>query len=220
VADAGGAVRGAEDALAEQDEALGLLGGLAAMGDGDAFPGWDPLYTKLGKAMNLSDKALDRLFDKEDTDGPFLARHARKVLATGGDPGEIAALVADYWRQGRADLESKARELRKAHQALLRRYRAALERRRRANGLPGPDDLDRVQRYEAHLERGLHKALDRLRDLRVGRGAAPPGGPSVAVAVVQTRHGGPAEALVGPFGSFAHEGMIPAQDGAGQVTKG
>ena len=184
------------------------------MEDGDAFPEWDPLYEELRKAVHIPEETLGRLFEEEDTEGPFLARHARMMLATGGPVPEIAEIVAEYWREGRGGLEAKAHALRKAHRGLRRRYKAALDRRRRANGLPGPEDLDRLQRYEAHLERGLHKALDRLRDLQEGRGAVPPRGPSVAVAVVQAGRGESAKALVGPFGRNAHEGPAPGREGA------
>jgi hypothetical protein len=85
---------------------------------------------------------------------------------------------------------------------LARRYEEALERQRLASGLPEAKDLDRIQRYEAHLERGLHRDLDRLHDLKAARGAVLPRGPSVAVAVVQAPTETTARGEMGPFGSF------------------
>jgi len=67
-----------------------------------------------------------------------------------------------------------------------RPYQAALKRQHRARGLPDDAELNRIQRYEAHLERGLHKALDRLRDFQEARGAVRPRPSTVAVAVLQT----------------------------------
>jgi hypothetical protein len=202
VTDAKKAVEAAAKVLADRDEALCQLEALATMADGDAFPtGWEPLYPAIEKALGFT----DRLFEGEDDQGPFLARHARKMLARRGDPEEGRMAVAATWAKARLDLEENARRLHAQHKAMTRRYKDALERRRRAHGLPGAKDLDRIQRYEAHLERGLHKALDRLRDFQVARGAAPPRGPSVAVAVV---HAGSEKALegpMGPFGSFTVE---------------
>jgi hypothetical protein len=90
---------------------------------------------------------------------------------------------------------------------LARRYEEALERRRLASGLPDANDLDRIQRYEAHLERGLHRDLDRLHQLKEARGAVPPRGPSVAVAVVQAPTETTARGEMGPFGSFDVEAV-------------
>jgi hypothetical protein len=107
---------------------------------------------------------------------------------------------------------------------LAKRYDEALERRRLASGLPEANDLDRIQRYEAHLERGLHRDLDRLHDLKAARGAVPPRGPSVAVAVVQT---GPEAAAadhaaneMGPFGSFDVEAVEMTEEPAGTDGQG
>lgn len=59
-----------------------------------------------------------------------------------------------------------------------RRKRIAIEidRYRRQRLLPGPDDIDRVIRYEAHLERGLYRDLHELQRLQAGRAGviAPP----------------------------------------------
>jgi hypothetical protein len=95
----------------------------------------------------------------------------------------------------------------------VERYEAALERLRVSRGLPDQSTLDKIQRYEAHLERGLHRALDRLQRLQEARGAVPSGhGPAMAVAVIQAA---PEAAGMGSFGSFAIEGggpEVPALD--------
>jgi hypothetical protein len=197
-------VEKAAEKLADQDECLRQIGALSTMADGDAFPtGWNPLYTAIEKALGFTERELARLFEGDDVDGPFLALHARKMLAKRGDPEQGRASVVWSWTKNRQDLENTMRRLRGEYKALARRYKDALERRRRSQGLPGPRDLDRIQRYEAHLERGLHRALDRLRDLQEARGAVPPRGPSVALAVVQVGAEKARESQMGPFGSFA-----------------
>ena len=117
-------------------------------------------------------------------------------------------------------LERDAHNRQAEHENLARRYEEALERLRLASGLPDAKDLDRIQRYEAHLERGLHKDLDRLHDLQAARGAVPPRGPSVAVAVVQARTEAAATSEMGPFGSFDLEAPEMTQEPAGLDAQG
>ena len=200
----------AEEKLAEVEAALRTLEGLTEMQDEDRIEDWS-IFEPLKNDLGLEADQTDDLF--EDEDAPFVARHVRAMLRMRGAVDEITDSMATHWRDTKIpELRGKADTARKAHQELCRRYEAALDRRRRAHGLPRPDDLDRIQRYEAHLERGLHKALDRLRDLQEGRGAVPPRGPSVALAVIQAGRGEPAEALVGPFGSFALTGQAAGQE--------
>jgi hypothetical protein len=174
--------------LTERAEALGQLQNLAAMGDEDALPDW-ALYTVLLKDFRRDKHAVERLF-KGEGDDRFRARHARKlILNCFGDNGELDSLqvgLAAVWAQKLEQLKQDVHNRQAEHESLAHRYEEALERRRRASGLPDAKDLDRIQRYEAHLERGLHKLLDRIHDLQAARGAVPPRGPSVAVAVVQT----------------------------------
>jgi hypothetical protein len=198
----------AEEKLSYHVEALRQLKALATMKDEEPFENW-ALYAVLRDQLRLSDERLEILLNGETDRGPFLARHARRMLTAkeqkSGSPEEFREALAKQWAERQPELEKEAGRLRSAARAVRRRYLAALERRRRAHGLPGAKDLDRIQRYEAHLERGLHKTMDRLRDLQAARGAVPPPAPSVAVAVVQA---GPESALagqMGPFGSFALE---------------
>jgi hypothetical protein len=196
--------------------ALGQLEALAAMADGDAFPSWE-LYETLRDSLRFKEKELDRLFAGEEA-GPFLARHARAMLAKHGDPSEVAGAMVGIWREKAREYEAKARKAERHHRSVTRRYRGAIERRRRENGLPGAPDLDRIQRYEAHLERGLHKALERLRDLKQMRGAAPPPAPAVAVAVVQAGTAPGPEAS--PFGRIALEGTSSEEGRAAMPVGG
>jgi hypothetical protein len=224
----------AEEKRAERDEAIRQLEALTTMADDDAFPDWSLYVAFRDDFFRREQDVLEELLEGEDTEAAFLARHARKLIdhvvksATasarrGGwssDPEEFRRSVAEAWGERRAKLEKKALDDKATHKSLRRRYEAALERRRRAAGLPGPDDLNRIQRYEAHLERGLHKALDRLRDLQEGRGAVAPRGPSVALAVVQTGSREAVEGLVGSFGRIALEGGGEAQERDERGTEG
>jgi hypothetical protein len=208
----------AEEKAQEWEAALRTLEALPGMGDEDPIPDWS-VYEPLKEALRLADYEADNLF--KDEDEPFVARHVRTMLKKRGAVDSTAESVADHWRGEKIpELRAKVAEAKKAHHGLIHRYKAALGRRRRSHGLPGPEDLDRIQRYEAHLERGLHKALDRLRDLQAARGAVPPRGPSVAVAVVQA---GPENALagqMGPFGSFTLEAADGAQEPATADARG
>ena len=184
---------------------------LPGMKDEDALPDWT-LCELIEEELGIPEKVMVAVFKNEDEDGPLLARSVRAMLAFDGE-GQ-ADVVTNAWRDQKATAEKEAGEAEWKAKGLAHRYKAALDRRRRERGLPGQEDLDRIQRYEAHLERGLHKALDRLRDLQATRGAVPPRGPSVAVAVVQA---GPEKALadqMGPFGSFALEAVDEAQEPA------
>lgn len=201
----------AAKALQDRDELLALLTTLPAMGDEDTFPEWSPLYDGLKKDLRFDDDDLDELFEDEDGDGPFLARHARKMFAERGSVDEVSASVEAHWHSEREKEEDALREATRNAKSIARRYTAALRRRSRAQGLPAAADLDRIQRYEAHLERGVHRDLDRLRSLQEARGLGPPPSPTVAVSI---HTGQPPEAGSSPFGRFAIEASGGAEDGA------
>jgi hypothetical protein len=132
-----------------------------------------------------------------------------------GELDELQVTLAAYWSSQLAQLRSDIHHRQAEHESLARRYEEALERRRLASGLPEATDLDRIQRYEAHLERGLHKDLDRLHDLKAARGAVPPRGPSVAVAVVQAGSEAAVANEMASFGSFHVEATEMADESAG-----
>jgi hypothetical protein len=217
----------AEKKLTTRDEGLCQLDALATMADGDAFPDWSLYEALRDDFFNRQAEVLEEMFENEG-DGPLLARHARMMLAQVGetvspsseDPETIRSSLAVAWRERRKGLAETARARKKTHQRLAARYEAALNRRRLSRGLPGVDDLNRIQRYEAHLERGLHKALDRLRDLQEGRGAVAPRGPSVALTVVQTSRPEAVGGLVGPFGRIALEDDGAAREGDERAADG
>jgi hypothetical protein len=137
-----------------------------------------------------------------------------------GERGQGSDELTELCRQRKEKAEAAADEAVRRHKSLLRRYQSALERRRRASGLPSTKDLDRIQKYEAHLERGLHKTLDRLHELQEARGALRPRAPAIALAVVQTRQESAPDGELGPLGSFAIKAssqMVEAD--AAQVVK-
>jgi hypothetical protein len=184
--------------LTEQTEALGQLQALASLEDDEVLPNL-ALYERLCAEGSPAKNDLEGLF-KGAAKSIFQVRHAKKLILIcfKGELDELQVTLAAYWASQLDQLRRDVDNRQAAHENLARRYDEALERRRRASGLPDANDLDRIQRYEAHLERGLHRDLDRLHQLKEARGAVPPRGPSVAVAVVQA----PREGKMGPFGSL------------------
>jgi hypothetical protein len=120
-----------------------------------------------------------------------------------GKEDEIRTGLVEHWRETKIpEFQEEAEEARSNYEAVRSRYQAALDRLRRARGLPNEAALDKIQRYEGHLERGLHKALERLLTLQEARGACVPSShkPAVAIAVIQNGQG---TGEMGSFGSFA-----------------
>jgi hypothetical protein len=188
VVDARQAAVKAANKVTERTKALDQLQALAAMDEEDTCPDWT-LYTTFRDDFPLAADDLDRLFEEEGDD-VFRARHARKMILVclkgNGELDQLRNGLAAAWTQQLEQLQKDAHDCQSQHENLARRYEEALERGRLASGLPDAKDLDRIQKYEAHLERGFHKDLDRLHDLQAARGAVPPRGTSVAVAVIQT----------------------------------
>jgi hypothetical protein len=216
VANARQAAEKAARKLNERTEALGQLQGLSTMGDEDALPDWT-LYEVLHEDFRPKKDAVEGLF-KGEVVTPFLARHARKmILLCSGDNGELDILqagLAGIWAEKLEQVKQDAHNRQAAHANLARRYEEALERRRLASGLPEAMDLEKIQRYETHLERGMHRDLDRLHQLKEARGAVPPRGPSVAVAVVQAPTEAATRGEMAPFGKIDLEAAAMAQEPA------
>jgi hypothetical protein len=181
------------------------------------------LYERLCAEFSPAKNDLEGLF-KGAALNLFQVRHAKKLILIcfkgKGALDELRVTLAAYWAsqldQLRRDIHNRQAE----HESLARRYDEALERRRLASGLPAANDLDRIQRYEAHIERGLHKDLDRLHDLQAARGAVPPRGPSVAVAVVQAPTEAAPRGELGPFGKIDPDAPEMAQEPAGTDGQG
>jgi hypothetical protein len=151
------------------------------------------IYEPLREDLHLPEKELEKLLT--DDDEPFVARDVRLMLKARGPVDEITEDMVTYWQDRKIpDLRVNAAKAGKTHKALIRRYKAAVERLRLSRGLPEDAALEKIQRYEAHLERGLHKALDRLQTLQKGRGVNPT---TINLAVVQGTYREPEMASFG-----------------------
>ena len=202
-----------EEKVQKWETALKVLEILHEFKDSDVFDKdeW-AIYDALKEDLELEEKHTDKLFKDENEN--FAVRHARAMLKIRGNVEEMTKWAVAYWRDKKIpELKQKAEKAKKVYRNIVRRYEAALERLRLSRGLPDEAALDKIQRYEAHLERGLHKALDRLQMLQEARGAVPSSHkPTVALAIMQPA---PGNGEMGSFGSFAVEGErngVPASN--------
>jgi hypothetical protein len=192
-------VKEAEEKLAKWEAALRVLESLDQFNDADVFSKdeW-PIYDALKQVLGLSEKQTDGLFKTDDED--FAVHHVRKMLKFKGNAEEVRRGVVAYWRDEKIpELREKITKPKKILKDVTRRYEAALDRLRLSRGLPDEAALDKIQRYEAHLERGLHKALERLQALQEARTAIPS---AINLAVVQ---GAYHESPMGSFGNSTIE---------------
>jgi hypothetical protein len=160
-----------------------------------------PIYDALKGDLPLDEKEADSVFKgKED----FAVRHVRYMLKFKGDVADVTEGMLEYWRDEKLpQLRKEAKKAEKVLKQIVLRYKAALGRFRVIRGLLDEAALEKIQRYEAHLERGLHKALDRLQTLQEVRGAIPSSHkPAVAVAVIKAA---PEAAEMASFGSSVIE---------------
>ncbi|MGO9814697.1 MAG: hypothetical protein ACLP53_28525 [Isosphaeraceae bacterium] len=171
VREAATAVRTAKQKARKLETAIRQIDALPSMNETDSFPGWD-LYESLRDTLHLKEEELAEVFEGEE-EGALEVRNVRDMLAVRGKPEEGLTVVADIWRKQKAQAEAEGQKAVRKHKNLKCRYEAAIERLRRSRGLPDEAVLDKIQRYEAHLERGLHKALERLQTLQEARGAVP-----------------------------------------------
>lgn len=173
----------AQAKVAELQTAMRQLEGLAAMEDEAAITDWT-IYEPLKRDLRLGDSQTEKIF-KGDED--FAVRHVRAMLKIHGTVDQVTAGILALWREQKLPkLEAAAASARKKAHTLGRRYESALDRLACGRGIPNETNLEKVTRYESHLWRIIHRALDRLREFQEMRGAVPTKGPSIAVAVVQT----------------------------------
>ncbi len=204
VEEAASALRTARGKLTRRDEAIRLLESLPTMGPDVDLP-WE-FAEDLMHAVSVDEKTAAKLEKEcETNESGFVSRHALDLLTRKGNPEEMTKSLAEFWREDRKDFEKAVRKAAGKYKRTLRRYEAALERLRGSRSLPDEAALDKIQRYEAHLERGLHKALERLQSLQEARGTVPSSHkPTVALAVIQTS---PEAGGMASFGSFANEAV-------------
>ena len=122
--------------------------------------------TVVCEILGFNLKALRSLRDRE-----MMARYTRNDVILAPNLREYLSLVlADRGRMfGVADVRKARAELAKAE--------ARAERRRRKSVILSDAEAQKLCRYEAHLERGLYKALHELQRLQAARGGeyvAPP----------------------------------------------
>jgi hypothetical protein len=193
--------REARQKVERLENVISQIEAMPLMKDTDSFAGWD-LYQAICDSLHLNEEEVGRVFEGED-EGSLAMRNVRGMLALRGDAQAATRGVVGIWRKQKADAEAEAQKADRKYRRLKRRYEAALERLKLSRGLPSELILNKITRYEAHLERGLHKGLERLRMLQEVRGAIPSSHkPAVALAVIQ-----PASQVagMGSFGSFAIE---------------
>jgi hypothetical protein len=169
-------VRSKADKLKKWEAAYMVLEALEGFKETDRFSKEEwPIYDALKEDLPLSQKQIDSLFKTEEED--FAAHHVRSMLKFKGTVEDVTKGMLTHWRDEKIPkLRKKIERAEKAFRQVSRRYEAALDRLRRSRGLPDEAALDKIQRYEAHLERGLHKALERLQTLQEARGAVPRAG--------------------------------------------
>jgi hypothetical protein len=187
--------------ISERAGALRQLELLDGMENENEFEDWS-LYEFLKDDFRFGEEELARMFKGED-DGPFRARHARKMILARvdgkADAKSLGVALGEARQEKQKEATEKLSRLRSKHKGLARRYKSALERRRLSRGIPDDAALDKIHRYEARLERGLHKALERLQALQEGPTAVPS---SIDLAVVQ---GGYRDPEMASFGNSAIE---------------
>ena len=143
-------VQRAAKRLSDREIALRVLEGLEDMKDGDFIRREDwPVWDALKEDLELGDRA-EKVFEGEED---FVARHIRLALKLKGKEKDVKEGLISHWRDTKIpELREKVTEAKKVLNNVSRRYREALDRLRLSRGLPDDGALEKVQRYEAHLE--------------------------------------------------------------------
>jgi hypothetical protein len=193
----------AEEKVKNWRLALQALENLHKFKDSDVFDKdeW-PIFDALKEDLALTEKEADVFTDEKEN---FAVHHARTMLKCRGTVKDVTDGMVTYWRDDKIpELRERVAKAKKTLKNVLSRYEAAIDRLRLSRGLPDAAALDKIQRYEAHLERGLHRALERLQSLQEARGVLPSSHkPAVALAVIQAA---PEPAGMASFGSFDLQG--------------
>ena len=160
-----------EDKLKKCEAAYMVLEALEGFKDADLFSKEEwPIYDVLKGDLELTTKQTDGLFKTEDEN--FAVHHVRSMLKMKGTVEDVTKGMLAYWRDEKIpELREAVAKAKKVCKSVRCRYKAALDRLRLSRGLPNEAAVDKIQRYEAHLERGFHKALERLQALQEARGA-------------------------------------------------
>jgi hypothetical protein len=120
-----------------------------------------------------------------------------------GDPARLLATALVRRRHAQDAGKAKVKKLSRAAKEMRGKVRAQEDRMRQRLVLPPADVLDKVMRYEAHLNRQMLQALHELQRLQAARAGAPVL-PPAALDVTVEAGGPPVEALAS--GSRARNG--------------
>ena len=146
-------------ALVSGDEAAAVMYAVAEAVDDDDFD-----FEKL-RLPGVPDDS-----DMEEFDGWTAGQVRRGIAAIAKASKRRPGVLIEAVR-------AKARVAMRAKRSAVKVVTAELARMRRARVLPTGDDLDKLTRYESHLERSLYKALhelQRLQAARLGERVLPP----------------------------------------------
>lgn len=140
---------------------------LPGMADADAF---DPSWA----VTILSDAAETVGADDFPRPEGCPATHEHQESWPGWTAGNVrASLAAMEKREGEEGILQHMIEWRRAErdkaQAQVGRLTTKVERKKRERILPNQDTIEKITRYEAHLERGLYRALHELWRIQAAR---------------------------------------------------
>src|SRR5262249_53366643 len=152
VKEARGEVKAKEDKLKKREAAYMVLEALEGFKGTDLFSQdeW-PIYDALKEDLGLTQKQTDGLFKTEEED--VAVHHVRSMLKFKETVEDVTKGMLAYWRDYKIpELREKVKKAEKVFKQVSRRYEAALERLRLSRGLPDAAALEKIQRYEGHLE--------------------------------------------------------------------
>jgi hypothetical protein len=205
------AIESASKKAQDLTELVRQMEALPTMADEDAMPNWD-VYTALEKALDYTEKELERIFKNLGDEDPFTAGKLRAMLALKGDPAEGIEIVANSWRTQRADAEKAIRKNERTYKSLARRYKAAVERLRRTRA---------PKRIRGSQDSTLRSPLGARTSQGPRPPPVPPGSPRGEPPDNQTgrRSGGLTRASNGFDRQFCHRGGIGGRF-AGTLSQG
>jgi hypothetical protein len=139
-------------------QAMSLICAIESVGEVDIYEEDFPAFPGIPDNVAVDD------FDRW-TAG--IVRGAWKIIATAADIG-VEALHATAVIRACGELAGARAE--------RKRVLTQLDRHRRLRLLPGSQDMEKIARYEGHIERGLYRALHELQRLQAARAGliAPP----------------------------------------------
>ena len=185
------AVAGTRREIQRLEQELGFLASLVARGESDSI---EP--TEAARLIEGIAEILDvDIFDDPEVSFPDYADGA-SLESVDWTAGYLKTCLSVICEHGGTELEkaltrragTRILELQKA-QARLESLEIRAQRLKRQRILPNGHELEKIARYEAHLERSFYRALHELQRLQAGRNGQsvlPPAAVEVDVAVGQS----------------------------------